>query len=131
MTLRSGGRVLVEGGADAGWVIRRNGVDELCLPLTAPEPGVPVTPSPTPDPSVPVTRPPVPPSSSDVCTVTSTSSGVVVEWSDLAGREQLRTSSSWVATVASVTSFTVADGSVVDGYRIRRNGTDEVCQVAS
>lgn len=115
LTLRSGLFFTQFGGeADAGWTIRRRGVDEVCMPLPAP-----------PDPGPPTEPPP----SFNVCSVREASGGVEISWSDLQGIEQLRNSSGWVASVGGVTSFLQPGASVDDGWLIRRGGEDELCEI--
>ncbi len=79
---------------------------------------------------------PPPPPAGEVCTVDAQATGVIVEWSDLPGSEQIRFQfgknggDGWVATAsAGSTSYVDADGELSYGYYIRRNGVDEVCEV--
>ncbi len=67
----------------------------------------------------------------DVCTVTTAGNGVRVDWTDKQGVEVARNNNGWVTTpAAGVTTYTSANGSVNDGWTIRRDGRfDEVCEI--
>ena len=65
----------------------------------------------------------------DICTVTAVNGGIRVDWVDKPGFEQVRTSTAWVASRPNVTSYVAAGGSTDQGWRIRRDGVDEVCEI--
>lgn len=71
----------------------------------------------------------VAPPAGDVCSVTALGGGVRITWTDKAGTEVLRTAGGWVATPPAGTLFyDAADGTLADGWLIRRAGVDELCE---
>ena len=63
------------------------------------------------------------------CVVAAAGGGIVLTWSNEPGTEVIRNSDGWVTTpAAGVTSYSGA-GDVNDGWLVRRDGVDEVCDV--
>ncbi len=90
------------GSVDDGWLVRRDGVDEVCSTGGGTPPG-------------------------GDCTVVASGNGILLTWSDEPGNEVVRNDGGWVVTPAAGTTSYSGAGSVDDGWLIRRSGVDEVC----
>ncbi len=66
----------------------------------------------------------------DVCTVAAQGSGVRVTWQDKPRTEVIRNDAGWVTTPpAGTLTYDDANGSIDDGWLVRRSGIDEVCEI--
>ena len=97
------------GSVDDGWFIRRTrGGDETCSTGGG-------DPDPDPDPTP------------GDCRVVASGDGILLTWSNQPGNEIIRNDDGWVTTPAAGVLSYSGDGSVDDGWLIRRRGVDEVC----
>jgi len=70
------------------------------------------------------------PPPTNICYVQASGGGILLTWQNQPGTEVVRNSSGWVTTPPSGTlTYTDANGSVNDGWLIRRSGVDEICQI--
>ena len=94
------------GSTNDGWIIRRDGVDEICSNGDV------------------ITTP------TNVCSVTAFGGGVLVTWQDRPGTEVVRNNGGWVTTpAAGATTYVDANGTIDQGWIIRRDGADETCTI--